>query len=102
MNKKFYYVYRYVDNDGVVLYVGYSICHATRELCDRVYEHMNKDKELHEKCCLIEYVVLPNEAQMHQYEVYYINLWKPEFNDKDKDLCGGEPVPMPELSWIMF
>lgn len=49
----------------------------------------------------IEYAILPTEADMNLYEIYFINLWKPALNvdDKAKD---NLTLSLPELEWKSF
>ena len=92
--EKTYNVYLYEDANGDPIYVGRTF----RPLINRVREH--KVDELIKKTARIKYAVLANEAQMIQYEVYYINLYKPEYNIKDKG--EGIPIALPELNWTIY
>ena len=95
MNKK-YFVYRYLDKDNNVIYVGLT----ARPLRERVREH--KVEELNSETEKIQYIILPNESQMHQREWYYIDAYKPKYNKRD--VHNGKPEIMPEYDakWIDY
>lgn len=78
MQNRNYMVYRYLNKDGKIIYVGLT----SRPLKQRVYEH--KKEDLERETSKIQYIILPNESQMHQYEWYFIDLYKPKFNKRDK------------------
>lgn len=94
-NKK-YFVYRYLDKDNNVIYVGLT----ARPLKKRVREH--KVEELNLETVKIQYIILPNEAQMRQRELYYIDAYKPKYNKRD--VHSGKPEIMPEYDakWIDY
>lgn len=87
-------VYRYLNSNNEIIYVGKT----RRPLEKRVREH--KAEELWGETTKIEYIELPNDAIMSQYEIYYINLWKPKYNKSSKE--DGVPIPMPEYVWITY
>jgi hypothetical protein len=95
MNKK-YFVYRYLDKDNNIIYVGLT----SRPLKERVIEH--KVEELNSCTAKIQYIIVPNEARMRMRERYYINLYKPKYNKRD--VYDGLPEPMPEYDskWINY
>lgn len=71
----------------------------------RIHGHMfaspmHRAIDIH-KVTNIEYVLLPTEADMNLYEIYFINLWKPALNvdDKAKD---SMTIILPELEWKTF
>lgn len=78
MNTRNYTVYRYLNSNGEVIYVGLT----SRPLKQRVYEH--SVEELEKETAKIQFILLPNESQMHQYEWYFIDLYKPKYNKRDK------------------
>lgn len=49
----------------------------------------------------IEYAEFPTVADMYLYEIYYINLYKPQLNkdDKARDMLT---VTLPEVEWKQF
>lgn len=95
MKKKFF-VYRYLDKDNNIIYVGLT----SRPLRQRVNEH--KVEELNAETAKIQYIIVPNESQMHQREWYYIDAYKPKYNKRDKH--DGKPELMPEYDakWIDY
>lgn len=65
-----YYVYRFINDDGVIIYVGKTINLDNRF---KQHEHLTKDVKT------IEYIECTSESDMAWKEIYYINLFK---NDK--------------------
>lgn len=86
-----YYVYKYIDVNNNLLYVGQTI-----DLDRRFNEHkgrewdLKKEKILFAKCNSI--------SDMNIYEMYYINKLKPKYNSAL--VFGDEPsFVLPELIW---
>ena len=96
MIPKKYFVYRYLDKDNNIIYVGLT----ARPLKHRVREHMVE--ELNNETVKIQYIIVPNESQMHQREWYYIDAYKPKYNKRD--VHSGKPEIMPEYDakWIDY
>ena len=61
---------------------------------------MHKSINIH-NVSKIEYTMLQSAADMYLYEIYYINLWKPDLNidDKAKDKLT---FTLPEHKWTEF
>lgn len=61
---------------------------------------MHKSIDIH-NVSKIEYTTLRTEADMNLYEIYYINLWKPELNvdDRAKDKLT---IKLAEHKWTEF
>lgn len=93
-------IYRIFYGDTLV-YIG----RTKQPLQSRIHGHLFKNPMQRslfiDQISRIEYAVLPSEADMNLYELYYINLWKPPLNvdDKSKDALT---VRLPELQWDNF
>lgn len=79
MTSKFY-VYRFLDVLGTVLYIG-----RTNDLKRRLeQEHFSKyghlPKECYDKCKTIEFMEFDSESEMKVYELYLINRYSPQYN----------------------
>ncbi|AGI11802.1 hypothetical protein X915_gp119 [Bacillus phage vB_BanS-Tsamsa] len=79
MTSKFY-VYRFLDVLGTVLYIG-----RTNDLKRRLEnEHFSKyghlPKECYDKCATIEFMEFDSESEMKVYELYLINRYSPQYN----------------------
>lgn len=84
-----------------IVYVG----RTKQPLQSRIRGHMfaapmHKSIDIH-NVSAIEYTTLNSEADMYLYEIYYINLWKPDLNvdDKAKD---DLTLSLPEHKWTEF
>ena len=78
------YVYRFLDENLKVLYVGKTV-----NMHYRMKEHFSKkshlaDSGLYEKVHKIEYITCPTEYDSLAKELYYINLYKPQYNTMSK------------------
>lgn len=76
--KRIYFVYRFLDSDNNVLYVG-----KTETLNYRIRTHFTKGhlpKECYNSVAKIEYLTMKSIIMMDIREIYYINLYKPEYN----------------------
>lgn len=91
-----YYVYRYLDKNGNIIYVGLT----SRPLKMRVKEHCLE--ELNKETDKIQFILVPNETQMRDRELYYINLYKPKFNISN--VWDGLPEIRPDYDgkWIDY
>lgn len=96
---------------GFILYRIYYGCHIVyvgrtkQPLQSRMHGHMfaapmHRAINIH-NVSKIEYTMLHTEADMNLYEIYFINLWKPDLNVDDKardDLT----INLPDLEWKEF
>lgn len=73
VNQK-YYIYKFVDEDESVLYVG-----KTKRLDSRIYSHI-KDKKWLKSGVKLYCSEVKNPTDMDIYETYYINKLKPRYN----------------------
>lgn len=97
---KGFILYRIYYGDHIV-YVG----RTKQPLQARIHGHMftkpmHRSIDIH-NVSKIEYTSLQTASDMNLYEIYYINLWKPELNvdDKEKDQLT---IHLPELQWQEF
>ena len=78
------YVYRFLDMNNTVLYVGKTV-----NLANRMKNHFSKKShlahtDLYKQVQRIEYITCKDEFQSLQNELYYINLYKPKYNSQSK------------------
>lgn len=82
-----YFVYRLLGADNEVLYVG-----KTSDLKRRINSHLS-NSHLPEECindiAKVEYILMKSSAMMYIKEIYYINLYKPIYNEL---LVANEPI----------
>ena len=77
-----YYVYRFLNKDNVITYVGRTV-----DLYKRFLQH----DHLTDKISKIEYIECDSEAEMAWKEVYYINLYYNELSTNISDVyLGGQ------------
>lgn len=74
---KKYYVYRFINKDNVITYVG-----KTQNLYRRFLQHDHLSKDISR----IEYIECDSEAEMTWKEVYYINLFYNELSTNVSDV----------------
>lgn len=84
-----------------IVYVG----RTKQPLQSRIHGHMfaapmHKSINIHH-VSKIEYTILQTEADMNLYEIYYINLWKPDLNVDDK-ARDNLTLSLPEHEWTEF
>lgn len=98
--KSKFYVYRFLDGDDNVIYIG-----RTNNLVKRMKEHFSENGHLPSECyesvVKVEFIILNNEIDMNIYELYYINLFKPYYNTKDKKETDTE-VNLPSKVWRIY
>lgn len=74
-----FYVYRFKDIDGRVVYVG-----KTKNINNRMHTHFGSrghlTKEQYDTVAVVEYITLKNKIEMDIKELYYISKLKPIFN----------------------
>jgi excinuclease UvrABC nuclease subunit len=76
------YVYRFLNNQGDIIYVG-----KTNDMKRRMRQHFLRGhlpKECYKKTNEVQYIKFKSELESSIYEIYYINKFKPIFNKKDK------------------
>lgn len=98
------YVYRFLDTENQIVYVGKT----NQTLASRMRQHFSGSghlkKERLAKVTKIEFVTFATKVEMNIAELYLINLWKPEFNTKDKydEKVTFQPFDVNELDWSEF
>lgn len=97
MNSK-YYVYRFITK-GEVVYVG-----QTQDVYKRFKTHFCKSGHLPNECLdnvdYVEYAEVNTHAEMDIYEIYYIDMFKPKYNQYFKyNLKEKITFKLPELIW---
>lgn len=80
-----YYVYRFKNTDGFIVYVG-----KTKNLKQRFKQH----EHLTEDVNTIEYIECSSEADMMWKEIYYINLFKNENTTNAASVCKDKPTDL--------
>lgn len=97
-----FYVYRFKDKHEQIVYIG-----KTKNLKNRMSQHFSESGHLsqdkYNQVESIEYLELPTKIDMDIKELYYINVWKPEFNTVNKQV-EEMTVQVNEESdeWIVF
>ena len=95
-----YYVYRFLDSEGNILYVG-----KTNNLENRMYQHFNNghlDSNQYTRVDKVEYLQFEQESDQHIAEIYLINKFKPEFNIRDKKDDSLTLTLDVHLNWVKF
>lgn len=93
--KKTYYIYRYLNKEKEVIYVGLT----SRPVEKRIKEH--EIESLQNETFCIEYAEVATKADMQQYEIFYINKYQPRFNIRSLDE-EGTTLALPELTFKPF
>ena len=75
-----WYVYRFINKNGVIVYVGRTV-----DLYKRFLQHDHLTDEI----LRIEYIECNSEAEMAWKEVYYINLYYNKFSTNISDVYLG-------------
>jgi excinuclease UvrABC nuclease subunit len=78
-----YYVYRFINENGAIIYVG-----KTSDIVKRINQHFSENGHLPSVCyssvASVECIELKSKIDMDIRELYFINKWKPMYNQKDK------------------
>jgi len=94
MSNKFY-VYKWIDKEGNILYVG-----KTTNITNRTTQHL-QDKKWIDSNTEIYYAELPNKTDMDIYEIYYINKFNPKYNIRHMNEAVFSLV-LPELNFKLY
>lgn len=73
-------VYRFLDKDGKIIYVG-----RAKNLENRLHGHNHLPVECYKQVVKIEFTRFTSEDDLDLAEPYYIAKWKPEFNQDFKN-----------------
>lgn len=78
-----YYLYRFINFDGEIIYIG-----KTKNLKTRAEQHFpsRSIKQInYDEVCKVEYAEVKTKADQHILEIYYINKTKPKYNISNKE-----------------
>ena len=96
-----YYVYRFLDINDNVIYIG-----RTKNISNRINGHISSGhlpNECYTSIEKIEYIELETFADMCIYEIYYINEYFPLYNTSEKDLEGiKSTINISEIEWQIY
>lgn len=94
-----YFVYKFVDNNNQIIYIGKTI-----RLQARMVEHFITDSHLTDECYdnvkYVFYCSFKTNAEMDIYEIYLIDKYRPQYNKKsvyEQDEISS--IILPELVW---
>jgi len=98
---KVFYIYRFLDKNGKILYIG-----RTNDIERRILkEHFTAIGHLPEECYMavekVEYARIVNESEEVAYEAILINKLKPKYNIQFNDE-GLFDIKLPEFEWKPF
>ena len=91
-----YTVYKHLDEDENILYIGKS-----KSLLYRQRQH-KKNAEWFDKVDSIEYCTLSSKSEMDLVEIYLINTLNPKYNKKDSRNDDFVSLKLDELNWLQF
>lgn len=77
-----WYVYRFLDEDNNMIYIG-----KTNNLNNRMRQHFSTghlNQEVYNMVKSIEYLYFESEADQHVAEMFLVNKYKPIFNTDGK------------------
>lgn len=81
-----YYLYRFLNDDNKVIYVG-----KTQNLIKRMLKHFNSGhlpEDCYNQVVTVQYLILKTKMDMDIKELYYINKDKPRYNAQSKHEDG--------------
>lgn len=102
INQK-YYVYRFLNSEGICIYVG-----RTTNIYNRMEQHFGKNahlpKQAYNEVSRIEYTILESEIAMVLLELYQINKYNCKYNTKDlyRGLIYLEQFEDENLQWKIY
>ena len=95
-----FYVYRFLDKNNRVIYVGKTI-----NINNRMQGHILKANDLYEELYKnihkIEYSEVPSNYHMDIYEIHYICKYKPKYNIQFAS-DNTDLFDLPELEWSLY
>lgn len=98
-NANGYFVYKFMDNNHQIIYIGKTI-----RLAARMVQHFKSDNHLTDECRdkvkYIFYSSLRTNAEMDIYEIYLIDKYRPQYNTKSVyEQEEVSSIVLPELVW---
>lgn len=100
--RKDFYVYRFLDRNNNIIYVG-----KTTNIDKRISSHLVNARQINYKYIhyddvyKIEYTEVPSEYHMNIYEIHYICKYKPIYNKQYK-VNNVDLFDLPELDWKLY
>ncbi len=100
--RKDFYVYRFLDRNNNIIYVG-----KTTNIDKRISSHLVNARQINYKYIhydniyKIEYAIVPSEYHMNIYEIHYICKYKPIYNKQYK-VNNVDLFDLPELDWKLY
>jgi predicted GIY-YIG superfamily endonuclease len=88
--KKQYNVYKFLDKEGNVLYVG-----KTTNIKRRMENHFTKGHlpaECYKQVCTIKCIKCESQVEMAMKEMYFINKYKPQYNTEFVEDITIDPI----------
>jgi len=98
-NDSDYFVYKFVDDNEQIIYIGKTI-----RLPARMVQHFKTDSHLPDGCYDnvkdVFYCLLKTKAEMDIYEIYLIDKFRPQYNEKSVyEQEEISSIVLPELVW---
>ena len=91
-----YCVYRLLDKDKNILYIGKSKQLKTR-IANHLREKSNLPKQCVNKICFVEYLEFENECDMDLFEIYAISYYNPPYNKEYISNTGIIKIKIPNI-----
>lgn len=88
------YIYKFLNNNNEVLYVGKS-----KDIISRIANHKTLLNSQYDEVETIEFASVKNKIEMDIYELYYINKYSPKFNKKDNFKCDVSGLNLSDLDF---
>lgn len=99
--KNKYYIYRFLDKNDNLLYIGRTKDIERRILKEHFTALGHLPKECYKSVEYIEFAAIENESEEVAYEAILINQLKPKYNKQFKD-DGLFDVSLPRFEWNKF
>lgn len=98
-NKQKYYIYKFLDNNDNVIYVGQTI-----DMEKRMYQHKSynyKNYDLYSNIYKVRYAEVESDYHMNIYEIHYICKYNPKYNIQFKSE-NKNLFQLPEVIWETY
>lgn len=101
-NSKEYYVYRFLDKDNDVIYVG-----KTTNMKQRLSVHFGTKGHLDDKCYdetnKIDYTINYSDSENSICEIFFINYYKPKYNKEfNEQVDIKNLIDINNIQWIEY